>query len=468
MIGSAVALACASGAHAQSVSEDADRSEPGDDSIIVTGIAERQLLLDTPTQTGSRLGLTAREVPATIDIISARQIEEIGARTNVEVLNRAPGVTSSLVATSPGVPSMRGFTGDALGLFYDGVRVGSPGFFTRTSDSWLYERVEILKGPASVMYGEGALAGAINLVPKKPSFAGTSGAALLSFGSFNTWRAAGDINLTASDGFAVRGLASYQRTNGYIDDTDSHLLAGSLSATIRPTAGLSIELSADYSEDAYNAGDYGIPLVPKAVARDPSGAVEAANDYVIDKALRRTNYNFRDAELDSDTLWLRSHVAWDVGGGFRFENHFSKYQSDRRFINAEIFSYNTTSGLIDRTTGIITHDIDSWVERPSLTGDVTVGGLRDRFTIGAEFSEVDFRTRRYFGNTNAVDPFAPTRGLFPRERRGPSAGQQLRHRQGRSGFPRKRAQPDARLATDRRHPKRLDRLSPYDSASDAD
>ncbi len=401
----------ASIAVAQTTPEEEGR-ETGDD-IIITGTADRQLLLDAPTETGSRLGLTARETPATIDIISARQIEEIGARTNVEVLNRAPGVTSSLVATSPGVPSMRGFTGDALGLFYDGVRVGSPSFFTRTADSWLYDRIEILKGPASVMYGEGALAGAINLVPRKPSFTGTSGAALLSYGSFDTLRAAGDVNLTASEAIALRGLASYTRTSGYVDDTDSRLFAGSLAASIRPARGLTIELAADYGEDAYETADYGIPLVPLAIARDPSDAVEAANGYVIDRALRRANYNVTDGVLDSDTLWLRSHVAWEIGDGLRFDNHLSKYHSDRRFINAEIYSYNTGSGLIDRTTGIITHDIDSWIERPSFTGDVTIGGMRDRFTIGAEFSEVDFRTRRYFANNTAVDPFAPARGTFP-------------------------------------------------------
>lgn len=389
----------------------AEEESPGE--IIVTGTADRQLLLDADTETGSRLGLTARETPAIVDIISARQIEELGARTNVEVLNRAPGVTSSLVATSPGVPSMRGFTGDALGLFYDGVRVGSPGFFTRTTDSWLYDRVEILKGPASVMFGEGALAGAINLVPKKPSFAGSSGAALISYGSFDTLRAAGDINLVPGEGAAVRGLASYTRSAGFVDDTDSHLFAATLGVTLRPSSTLTIELAADYNEDAYRTGDYGIPLVPRGIARDPSDAVTAGGGLVFDKALRRKNYNVTDGVLDSDTLWLRSHVSWDLGGGISFENHLSKYHSDRRFINAEIYSYNNGSGLIDRTTGIITHDIDAWIERPSISGDVTLGGMRNRFALGAEFSETDFRTRRYFANTSAVDPFAPSRGTFP-------------------------------------------------------
>jgi iron complex outermembrane receptor protein len=51
--------------------------------VIVTGVADRQLLLDARTDTGSRLGLTAREMPAIVDILSERQISELGARTNV-------------------------------------------------------------------------------------------------------------------------------------------------------------------------------------------------------------------------------------------------------------------------------------------------------------------------------------------------------------------------------------------------
>lgn len=47
--------------------------------VIVTGVADRQLLLDAVTTTGSRMGLTARETPAIVDILSERQIREFGA-----------------------------------------------------------------------------------------------------------------------------------------------------------------------------------------------------------------------------------------------------------------------------------------------------------------------------------------------------------------------------------------------------
>lgn len=381
--------------------------------IIVTGVADRQLLLDAKTETGSRLGLTARETPAIVDILSERQIREFGARTNVEALNRAPGVTSSLPATSPGAPTMRGFTGGSVGLLYDGFRVATPGIFSRASDSWLYERIEILKGPASVLYGEGALAGAINLVPKKPRIGETRVSALASYGSFDTLRLAGDVNLPIAERGAVRGVVSYGRTSGFVDDTDADFLGASFGVELRPTDRLTIDLAIDYSEDAYNTADLGTPLMPVSAARNPSNAATGPGGLVIDRALRKTNFNVTDAVLDSDTLWLRSRVRYELSDQLTFTNDLSRYHSDRHFINAEMYSYNAGSGLIDRTTGIVTHDIDYLVERPALSGDIAFGGLRDRFTIGTEFSNLEFATRRYFGTTTPVDPFDPVRGTFP-------------------------------------------------------
>lgn len=395
------------------IAQDQKASSDNGADIIVTGTADRQLLLDTKTETGSRLGLTARETPAIIDILSQRQIQELGARTQVEALNRAPGVTASLVATSPGIPTLRGFSGGAVGLFYDGGRVATPALFTRATDSWLYERIEILKGPASVLFGEGALAGAINLVPKKPLLGDTAVSGLASYGSFDTLRVAGDVNVPLGDKVAVRAVGSYGRTSGYVDNTDSDFLSTSLGVRLRPVDALTIDLAVDYSEDSYNVADYGTPLVPLAFARDPSDAVSTSNGLVVDKALRKTNFNVTDGVLDSDTLWLRSRVRYDLTDKISFTNELNKYHSDRRFINAEIFTFNPRTNLLDRTSGIITHDLDYWIERAFVGADFEIGGLRNRLTLGGEHSDLDFGSQRYFGNASSVDLYAPVRGTFP-------------------------------------------------------
>ncbi len=383
------------------------------DGLIVTGYADRQLLLDAANETGSRLGLTARETPAIVDILSERQMQEWGVRTNVEALNRAPGVTSSLPATSPGVPTMRGFSGGAVGLLYDGTRVATPGIFSRSTDSWLYDRIEILKGPAGVLYGEGALAGAINLVPKRPRYDEHSFAGLMGYGSFDSYRVAADVNAPINDRVAMRAVGAYGRSDGYVDDNKSEFAAASLSVAARPTERLSLQVALDHSRDDYDVADYGAPLVPRSVARQPTDIVRTPDDFVIDEALRDTNFNVTDGVLDSDTTWLRSRMDYELGKTLTFTNELNAYHSDRNFINAEIFGYQTGTGLIGRSTGIITHDIDYWIERATLSGDTEWGARRNRFVVGAEVSEMDFLTRRYFASTTAVDPYAPVRGQFP-------------------------------------------------------
>jgi iron complex outermembrane receptor protein len=308
---------------------------------------------------------------------------------------------------------MRGFSGGAVGLLYDGMRVASPLIYTRASDSFMFERIEILKGPASVLYGEGALAGAINLVPKRATLGVNRTEALASYGSYDSVRLAGDVNVPLGERAAIRGVAAHGQSAGYVDDTDSQFLASSLSATLKPTDALTLEFAADYSEDDYETADLGTPLVPRSIARDPSSAATAPGDLVIDRAIRKTNFNVTDAVLDSDTLWLRSRVRWEINDALTFSNEFGNYHSDRRFINAEIFNFNRTSGLLDRSTGIVTHDIEYTIERPTLSGDVTIGGLRNRFAIGAEASSLSFATRRYFATTTSVDLFEPVRGAFP-------------------------------------------------------
>lgn len=399
------------------IAQTVDRSAsiaPGLDEIIVTGHAERQLILDAKTDTGSRLGMTAREVPAIVDILSERQMRELGARTSLEALNRAPGVTASLTATSPGIPTMRGFT--TVGLLYDGVRVGTPAMVARTIDSWAFERVEILKGPASVLYGEGALGGAINLIPKRPDLDDRSAQGLVSYGSFESARAAADVNMPLSDVFAVRAVGSYSQSDGYVDDAGNEFLGGSLSARYTPTERLSVDLAFDYNEDSYDVADLGTPLVPRSVAQDPSNAVSSADGWVVDRGRRENNYNFRDGIIDSDTQWYRSHINYELAEGLAINNQLTYYHSDRNFINAEIFNYNLDTGLLDRSSGIVTHDLDFLIERLALTADFHLGGMRNRVAVGGEYSDLDFATRRYFvfgdpGLSVTLDD--PDRGRFP-------------------------------------------------------
>ncbi|AEG47851.1 TonB-dependent receptor [Sphingobium chlorophenolicum L-1] len=388
--------------------------------IIVTGVADRQLLLDAETETGSRLGLTVRETPAIVDILSQELMQERGLRTTVEALNATPGASSGELASSPGQLSMRGFTAGAISLLYDGVRQTNSALIIRNMDSWSFERIEVLKGPAGVLYGEGSLAGAVNLVPKKPRFSGDAFAATAGYGSFGTARAGADANLALSDAVAVRGVASINRTDGFVDDTDARFLAATLGVSFRPVERLSIELAADYLEDKYGTAYWGAPLVAASAARDPSGLVQSADGFVIDQATRRTNYNVTNADQGADAWWLRSRIDYELTDWLTLMNQLSYYDANRRFRNSEVYTYTAPNaafpnGSLRRSTTWIDHDHQFFVERAVFAADFGIGGHRNRLSVGAEYSDSKFDSVRRFGNTTAVDLFDPQRGTLSLE-----------------------------------------------------
>jgi iron complex outermembrane recepter protein len=111
---------------------------------------------------------------------------------------------------------MRGFSQGQVRLLFDGLVLGPTGFVTRPRDSWNLDRIEILKGPASVLYGEGAVAGAVNLVTKRPLRGASGSEAFLSYGSFNTLRAGvGSGGTLGTDNLYYRVDLSYQNADSF-------------------------------------------------------------------------------------------------------------------------------------------------------------------------------------------------------------------------------------------------------------
>ncbi len=137
------------------------------------GATKPGLNLDVPDQTGSRLGLTPLETPASIEVIPGVTIRERGQTSVVDaVTQNATGFTSTASPGNGGTSlGTRGFIGHGSVMqLYDGTRmyVGAE-TLTFPFDTWSAARIEVLRGPASVLYGEGAIGGVINVVPKKPT-----------------------------------------------------------------------------------------------------------------------------------------------------------------------------------------------------------------------------------------------------------------------------------------------------------
>lgn len=380
--------------------------------IIVN--AERELVLDTKSNTGSRLNLTVRETPATLDVLTQERFLERGLRTTNEALNSAPGVSAMDTGGSPGTISMRGFGGNSVSHNYDGIHQPST-MTSRNFDSFAFERVEVLKGPASVLYGEGGIGGSVNYVPKKPMLGATEFSGLAQYGSLDTFRIAGDVNAPLNDKIAVRALASYAGTDGYIDRLKTYSISANLGVMIEPTDNLSIYLAAEYFRKDDGPIYWGTPLVSKSVARDPSDLIisPGSDPLVLDLSLRNLNVQYEDAKIRSDSTWLRSQISWEIDDVWTLRNDLSYNNGDRMWFDAESYSFNTSNNLVNRRAIYIRNLLDFWHERLTLSADGPLFGMRNRFLIGVEHSENYHSQNRLTGAQTQVDPYNLVPGKFP-------------------------------------------------------
>ena len=368
--------------------------------------------LKRTTETASRLGLTVRETPASVDVITQERLQEQGSRSLIEAFQSAPGVVAGNLPGEPGVTAIRGFSRGAVGYSVDGFRAIDPLIASRNYDAYSFDRIEILKGPASVVNGSGAIAGTINVVTRKPELGVTKADGLLSYGSFDSVRAGASFNAAVSPNVAAAASVLYGRSDGYVTDTDSRNVQVTTGVLLQPSDRLKVTAAFDYFEDHYGTPYQGAPLVPRDAARNPTGVV-SAGDLVLDRSLRRKNYNVSDGVMKSDAIWARTGAEYELTDSWTLKNDFGFYSADRYWANSEDFSFNAATGLLDRSATLITHDHEAWSNRSSANYDGEFAGRRNRFTAGLEYMATDFGSRRRFGSVPSVDPFAPDRGRFP-------------------------------------------------------
>jgi iron complex outermembrane receptor protein len=196
-----------------------------------------QIPLNAPATGGSRLDIAVRDLPASLYLLGQPLIQERGARSVEEAVQLAVGMQATTgVGSIPGYAT-RGWGGNNISVMRDGIRQNSQSQSSRPADSFILDRVEILKGPASLLYGEGAIGGAVNMVSKSPiSQLGVQ--TLLSYGSFGQYRAGLGVNVPLRRNLYARVDVSQTGSDGYVGDSPQKLAAAAASLRWLPTSNI--------------------------------------------------------------------------------------------------------------------------------------------------------------------------------------------------------------------------------------
>ncbi len=371
--------------------------------VVVTGAAPSAPTtpLEQPAASASRLGLSVRETPASIDVVPAEVLAERGLRTVTEAAQAAVGVTAGDFPAEPSAFSMRGFANSQINTLYNGIKIGPPNMTSRVMDTANLERVEFLKGAASLMSGEGATGGAVNFVTKAPHRGPVRTEVNTAVGSFGERRlSVGSGGTTAWQDLDYRIDASASNSDGFVDDTwqrNRHVSGG---LDWRAAPGVKLFIAGEAKRD--NGSSYwGTPLVSaNAPGVQPRGGIvsgtytsgfngSALGPVAIDSRTLRTNYNVQDNRNEARETWLRAGGEWQASDAVVLRTQFWRYTADRTWLNNEITAFNAGTGLVDRERFYVAQDQTSWGNKTEWQWDARVAGLDNRLVAAFEYSDLD-------------------------------------------------------------------------------
>ena len=358
--------------------------------VTIKAASQDDTYAPATTSTATKGSAPLRDVPQAVNVVPAQLLRDQGARSMEDALRNVPGVAMSHGDGQRDQVVIRGFTAIA-DQFVDGVRDDAL-YFRDLAD---IERIEVLKGPAAVLYGRGSSGGLINRVTKKPQFGETSGEAAVGVGSFDYRRATADLNVGISDTAAFRLNAAVEDSGSYRDQqfVKRHNFAPTLALKLAPQTDLLLQYT--HARDK-RLTDFGIPaLNGRPVNVAPStyyGSSNAAQDDTTTSAMQSF----------TATLNHRFNDDWSVRNVTRAYD----YSLDR---------YNTLPGgttdpvamTVGRTRSFILRDEKGFFNQTDVTWRNQLGGFKQEWLMGVELGQQKKRAESVSGGADRVPLLNP-------------------------------------------------------------
>ncbi len=359
--------------------------------------------LEAITVEGSRLNQTQTEIGSSVSIITAEDLKKLDFDFALDAVAAAPGVTVNQNGSYGGAASVRirGASSGQTLVLIDGVPVGDPSV-TDGSFNFAYldtdniERIEVLKGPQSTLWGSDAIGGVVSIVTKQPEER-LGGNAYAEYGSFNTLRGGasignanetGDFRLSVS-GISADGISKADEANGNSEEDgyDSTTLSAKGGLNLPSDARLEATVlwnDAESEYDSYVGGAQG--SVGDGDERTEnetlSGNVSLKVPLFDDRFENLVMIGYSDITRENFSNGAQSYVAEGDRQIYRYQGTFTVNEMNKLSFGAEReeTTANDAESSIDGIFGLYEFKP---VETLTLTGGIRVDD-HDRF--GSETS----------------------------------------------------------------------------------
>ena len=345
-----------------------------------------------------------RDIPQSVTVVTEKLVDDRNLDTLKDVLHNTAGVTFQAAEGGEEDIRLRGFSLATSGdIFVDGLR--DPAFYDR--DTFNNDRIELLRGSASMLFGRGSTGGAVNQVSKQPR-AIDEHEVSTTLGSHNYRRVTGDFNIKTGEDAALRinAMATKADNNGAGSSIDKKGIA----ATYRFGIGTADEFSLGlYHLDNNNGMNYGLPWIK------PTSSAAASTTTINNKLDPSAYYGLAsDHNAGEATYLTASHThRFQDDSELKTTVRRGSYDRDQRAVTIRNASGTGLDNFSDRTvlsrsSKIKIQDLNSLYLQSDFSTKLTALGLKHEVLAGIDFADEVKNVYRATGATTQATTLAGT------------------------------------------------------------
>ena len=348
------------------------------------------------TTASTKSGRSLLETPSSVTVVTTDQIEDTAANNLSEALGYAAGVVTEAYGADPRFDSISVRGADLQNQIYlNGLqfsRSTRPNYGAPSLDLYGMERVELLRGPNSVLYGAGSPAGLVNLIQKRAQFDGDTTELGLHADGNGSYYVFGDANRVVDDRFAYRIVGKAGNRVLGIDEYDNPGAYLGFAAKYQATDATTVEFLLSYQDDD--------PDSPSGV---PNGLVGTRSD----EDLRDFYFGNEALEYgDRKVLNLGAQVTHTFDNGWRLVSNTGMTKFDWSYSNLPVGGVTGTD--VARTQLLQDEDVTSYATDLRLEGSALTGDVLHNLAFGIDASRFEESALSvfYYGQ-DSIDFAAP-------------------------------------------------------------
>lgn len=369
------------------------------------GIPTKDLAVDyhpTSATVGTKTDTPLAQTPASIVVIPGAVIED---RKPADLLAAVDTVSGVQTLPSVGLINefiVRGF--ETTEVYRDGLRIGTAGSgFGTTFDLANIQSIEILKGPAAMLYGRAQPGGLIEINTKQPLDV-SQNSIEQQIGSYDHYRTSFDFTgpLNPQKTVLYRFTGSWVDTESFREFHPSKSFDLAPSVTFRPNAGTELTLNFEIFNKTFQT-DYGIPI--------PYGAVRPDFNIPLGRSFQEPN-DPRDHTRDIYAGWTFKQM---LAENWQFTNRFLYHNNHSDNLDLVPFYLDSTNTLL-RSVADQHYDQDSFSTNAEITGKQTILGFKNEPLVGIDYSHVkgQYYIAGFFpGPDTSINIYNPVYGSLP-------------------------------------------------------